>query len=151
MSKSGLLEWMYSTASWMTVRFLRPRKSIFRRPISVMAFMSAWVTTSPSFARASGTCLSRLPSPMTTPAAWTPVFLLRPSSLVANFQSSVNVDDASTMSRSSCLASHSDCRVTPGTASMSLASVSASLYATPMTLATSLMTDLAPRVPYVMM
>lgn len=147
MSKSGVCLWMWSTASWMTVRFFSPRKSIFRRPISVMAFMSAWVTTSPSLARASGTWASRFPSPITTPAAWTPVFLMRPSSLEANAQSSENVDDASTMSRSSGLASHSDLRVTPGTGSMSLARVSASPYETPMTRATSRMTDLAPSVP----
>ena len=113
-------------ASWMTVRFFRPRKSIFSRPISVMAFMSAWVTTSPSLARASGTCSSRFPSPITTPAAWTPVFLVRPSSLVANSQSSVKLVEASTISLSSGLASHSDLSVTPGTGSMSLARVSAS-------------------------
>ncbi len=71
------------TASWMTVRFFNPRKSILSRPTSVMAFMSYWVTTSPSLPRVSGTCSSSGRSPMTMPAAWMPTLRLRPSSLSA--------------------------------------------------------------------
>jgi hypothetical protein len=82
-SKSGLCLRMCSTASWMTVRFFRPRKSILSRPTSVMAPMSYWVTTSPSLPRVSGTCSSSGRSPMTTPAAWMPTLRLMPSSLSA--------------------------------------------------------------------
>ena len=37
MAKSGVCLRMCCTASWMTVRFFSPRKSIFSRPTSVMA------------------------------------------------------------------------------------------------------------------
>ena len=45
MAKSGLILRICFSASSMTVRFRRPRKSIFSRPSSSMVVMVYWVTT----------------------------------------------------------------------------------------------------------
>jgi len=61
------------------VRFLRPRKSIFSRPIASTSSMKYWVITWPSLLRCRGTSSSRGSAAITTPAAWTPNVLLVPS------------------------------------------------------------------------
>ena len=45
MKKLGFCFWICSSASRITVRFRRPRKSIFKRPSSSMVVMVYWVTT----------------------------------------------------------------------------------------------------------
>ena len=47
--KSGWYSWTIFTASSSTVRFRRPRKSIFSRPSSSRVVMTYWQTTVSSF------------------------------------------------------------------------------------------------------
>ena len=67
------------TAFWITVRVLRPRKSIFKRPSSSMVVMVNWVVMVPSAALERGTKSSMDRLPITTPAAWMELCLGRPS------------------------------------------------------------------------
>ena len=48
-AKSGSIRRTCSSASWITVRFRRPRKSIFSSPSSSMVVMVYWVTMVSSF------------------------------------------------------------------------------------------------------
>ena len=66
------------------VRFARPRKSIFSRPIFSTAIMSYWVITrSPLVAFCSGTCSINGSREMITPAACVLACRATPSSLCA--------------------------------------------------------------------
>ena len=67
--KSGWSFWTIFTASSSTVRFRRPRKSIFSRPSSSRVTMVYWQTMESSF-RARGTYSYTGRLVMTTPAAW---------------------------------------------------------------------------------
>ena len=49
MRNAGSFCWICCSASWITVRFRNPRKSIFRRPSSSMVVMVYWVTMVSSF------------------------------------------------------------------------------------------------------
>ena len=69
------------TASSSTVRFRRPRKSIFRRPSSSRVVMVNWVVTEPSDPRERGTKFSAASGQITTPAACMEVWRGSPSSL----------------------------------------------------------------------
>ena len=70
-------------ASSITVRFLRPRKSILRRPSSSIKSLSYCVTIASSTPRPKGTYSPIGFWPITTPAACVPDCLGRPSSLIA--------------------------------------------------------------------
>ncbi len=81
------------SASRITVSVVRPRKSIFNMPAFSRQFMSYWLTTTCSSSALepepldvcvhTGTYSCTGPGAMTTPAAWTPVWRLSPSSAIA--------------------------------------------------------------------
>ena len=70
------------SASCITVRVRRPRKSIFRSPSSSSVVIVNCVVTEPSDPRDNGTNSSIARWPITTPAACMDVCLGRPSSLL---------------------------------------------------------------------
>ena len=83
LSKSMVTWWFFSamrTAFWITVRVLRPRKSIFNSPSSSMVVMVNWVVMVPSAALERGTNSSMERLPITTPAACMEVCRGSPSS-----------------------------------------------------------------------
>ena len=80
---SPRLLWISFRQSSMTVSVVRPRKSIFSRPIFSMAFMSYAVTISSFFARVMGTSSVSGCGAITTPAACTPAPRTSPSRRMA--------------------------------------------------------------------
>ena len=80
--KSGRYFCTIFTASSKTVRFRRPRKSIFSSPSSSRVTMVYWQTMDSSF-RASGTYSYTGRLVMTTPAAWVEAWRGIPSSACA--------------------------------------------------------------------
>ena len=90
---SPVLSFIKCTASSMTVRVRRPRKSIFRRPSSSTWFLSNWVVIirswlmPASMSAASSSCRGTSSisgfGAITTPAAWVPLLRGRPSTLLA--------------------------------------------------------------------
>ena len=82
---------MFSIASLMMDRVLRPRKSIFIKPVSSITEPSYWVTniSSPvslSLAVLTGTTSEMSYRPMMTPHACTPVLRTFPSNICAYFK-----------------------------------------------------------------
>ena len=73
-SSTPVVRFTFSQASRTTVSVLRPRKSIFSRPASSSGPDSHWAMTLPSLSFVSGTISMSGRSPMTTPAAWVPVW-----------------------------------------------------------------------------
>ena len=80
--KSGCRVCTIFTASSNTVRFRRPKKSIFSRPSSSSVVMIYWQTTDSSFF-ARGTYSYTGFRVMTTPAAWVEAWRGIPSSALA--------------------------------------------------------------------
>ena len=80
--KSGSFCCTIFTASSSTVRFRRPKKSIFNRPSSSSVIMLYWHTMASSF-RARGTYSYTGRLVMTTPAAWVLAWRGMPSSDLA--------------------------------------------------------------------
>ena len=126
--KSGLYRCTIFTASSSTVRFRRPRKSIFSRPSSSSVVMTYWHTTASSF-RASGTYSYTGRLVMTTPAAWVEAWRGMPSSAMA-VSMSFFTRGSSRYRSASCLLSFSASRSVicsaPGPAGTSLATTSTS-------------------------
>ncbi len=138
------------SASVRIVSVVRPRKSIFNRPIFSMATMSKAVTISSFLVLCSGTSSVSGLGEITTPAAWTPELRTMPSSLFAVSINSRIWPSFSMASRSCGESSMAWSSVMLSCVGTILAMRSTSAYGMSMARPTSLIAALAAMVPKVM-
>ena len=131
------------TASWITVRVLKPKKSILRSPRRSMVVAVNCVITESSPPLARGTYSSMESLPITTPAACIPVFLGSPSSLSAISIRCLTSGFCSYISLRSLLTERALVMVILSSIGTDLATASQRAYGRSRTLPTSLITFLA--------
>ncbi len=135
-------------ASRITVRVLKPKKSIFKRPNSSSSIILNWVVITSLFLE-SGTYLVTSSFDIRTPAAWVEECRGSPSTFIAKLISLFTFVSLSYSSFSSLFTSKAELIVIPIDMGIFLAMKSTSPYGILRALPTSLMEPLAAMVPNV--